>query len=84
MLPTIYKDALVRCVTQVCPSRLRIGVGFDIGESTPLHLALDLVDARDLVLLLEDYISFFAGSQSPGSELSPSAPVSVPSDGVKT
>lgn len=86
MLPISYDDASVRNVTPVCPSRLRIGIGFDIGDPTPtpLRVALDLEDARQLVVLLQSYINSFAGSQSPGSELSPSALVSVLSDGVNT
>jgi hypothetical protein len=82
-LPAIYFDAGLRNVTPVCPDRRRIGLGFDM-DDLPVRVALTLADAVALRTTLDDYISSFAATQSPGSALSPSVSVSVPSEGVKT
>ena len=86
MLPLQYADVELRNVTPVCPGRHRIGVGFDVLQPGGgcIRLALNLATATVLADLLQACISSFAGSQSAGSELSPSAPVSVPSEGVNT
>ena len=84
MLPPIYIDASIRNVTPVCPATDRIGFGFDFADQPPVRLALSRSAAAFLQRCLNDYINSPAGSRSPGSELMPSAPISVPPDGVNT
>lgn len=83
MLPDEYIDVGARNVTPVCPVRSRIGLGFNLANGKALRLALTESDARFIHASLADYISDLAATQSPGSALMPSAPMSVPSDGVK-
>ena len=84
MLPPVYVDASVRNITQVCIARGRLGIGFDVDTSNPIRLAVTPEGAKFLRDVIDCYISSLAGSQSPGSELSPSVSVSVPSEGVNT
>lgn len=84
MLPASYSSAILRNVTPVCQKTQRIGVGFDMTVGGVVRVALGLQDARALRDCLDGYISSFAGNQSAGSELNPSVPMSVPSDGVNT
>lgn len=84
MLPNSYIDAGVRCVLPVCPERTRIGVAFDLDCGPVVRLALAPQAAITLHAMLGDYINSLALTQSPGSLLSPSEPVSVPSEGVNT
>lgn len=88
MLPPIYVDATLRNVTPVCPTRQRFGLGFEVdaggGHNMMVRVAITTAQAEFLQAALGDYISSLAGSQSAGSELSPSDPVSVPSEGVNT
>ena len=84
MLPAIYTDAGVRVITPVCPQRQRLGIGFDIPGMLPWRVAITPEAAEFLLGELASYISSFAGSQSSGSELIPSEPMSVPSEGVNT
>lgn len=81
-LPPVYVDARWRCVTPVCPARGSLGVAFDVPGQPPVRLALPVDDARALMGLLSDYVNSPAGTQSPMSELMPSAERSVPSEGV--
>jgi hypothetical protein len=83
MLPESYLDADMRCVQPMCPKRERIGIAIDIWPMPTIRVALTATAATFLRDCLTDYINSFAASQSPGSELIPSAPMSVPSDGVK-
>ncbi len=84
MLPNTYTDAGVRVITPVCPRRQRLGIGFDVAGMLPVRVAITPEAAEFLLGELASYISSFAGSQSSGSELIPSEPVSVPSEGVNT
>lgn len=84
MLPDSYVDADTRCVLPFCPKRERLGIAFNVFGQPTIRLALTPLQASNLRTCLDDYISSFAGSQSPGSELSPSDPVSVPSEGPNT
>ena len=84
MLPPIYIDAGVRGTTPFCPQRNRMGVSIDVAGQGTVHFAIDRDHASFLRVCLDDYINSFAGSQSEESELSPSDPVSVPSEGVNT
>lgn len=81
MLPPIYSDATVRNVTPVCPERQRLGVGLQLDSGEVIRVALDEAGVAFLAASLADYWSSAAGRQSPGSELMPSVPKSVPSDG---
>ena len=82
MLPISYDDASVRNVTPVCPSRLRIGIGFDIEGRETVRVALTVQCAQFILQGLQDYIRSEAGNQSATSSLICSAPRSDPSDGV--
>ena len=82
MLPYLYIDANLRNVTPICPERNRLGIGFDLPFNKLVRVAITQDQAKVLRTVLDDYISSFAGSQSPGSELIPSVSISVPSDGV--
>lgn len=84
MLPASYIQADTRNVTPVCPQTQRIGIGFYLMTGGVVRMALSLKDARWLRDCLNGYINSPAGTQSPGSELSPSVPMSVPSEGVNT
>jgi len=84
MLPDNHLDADVRCVLPFCPKRKRLGLAFDVAGQPTIRLALTPEHAKFLQACLNDYSSSFAGIQSPRSSLSPSDPMSVPSDGVKT
>lgn len=84
MLPNSYIDAGVRCVLPVCHERSRLGVAFDLDCGPVVRLALTPQGVKTLQAMLGDYINSLALTQSPGSLLSPSEPVSVPSEGVKT
>ena len=84
MLPDSYLDADNRCVLPLCPKRGRLGLAFDVFGQPTIRLAITELAARNLRSCLDDYISSFAGNQSPGSLLSPSNPVSIPSEGVNT
>lgn len=83
MLPESYVDADMRCVQPFCLARERCGVAFDVFGQQPIRLALTLGAAAFLRDSLDDYIKSLAGTQSPGSELMPSEPKSVPSEGEK-
>lgn len=80
-LPAIYLDAKARNVTPFCPSRDRLGLGFDIPGQEPVRLALTLESARFIQTYLESYIKEFAGTQRPMSALISSESKSVSSDG---
>lgn len=84
MLPAVWQDAHLRNTTPVCPVRKRIGIGFDIPNQGTVRIALTLAEAQALQEDLALYIKSRASTQSDGSELSPSEPVRVPSEGVKT
>jgi hypothetical protein len=84
MLPVSYIISTVRNVTPVCQHTQRIGIGFDLATGDVLRVALDEQHARDMCDLLNAYINSRAGSHSLGSALSPSEPMSVPSEGVNT
>lgn len=84
MLPPIYIDASVRNITEVCIAKQRLGIGFDVAFGHPIRLAITPESAKFLRDALDLYISSFAGTQSSTSELMPSEPMSVPSDGVNT
>ena len=83
MLPESYIDADMRCVQPFCAERGRLGIAVDIWLEPTIRIALTPVAATFLRDCLSDYINCLAGTQSPGSELMPSAPVLVPSDGPK-
>lgn len=82
MLPSTYQCAAVRNITPLCPERQRFGLGLDLGGGVVLRVALDVAAAEFLLAELGAYVRSPAGCQSPGSELMPSAPRSVPSEGV--
>lgn len=84
MLTSSYIDAGTRCVLPFCPDRGRLGLAFDVLGQPTVRLALTPLDAVSLRNCLTGYINSLAGSHSDASELMPSAPVSVPSDGVNT
>lgn len=83
-LPGTYRDAEIRAVLPRCPQRERLGLAIDFPGQPTLRVAVSDEGARLLMLALADYSRSRAGSQSPGSADMPSAPMSVPSDGVNT
>ncbi len=82
MLPTSYLDGNVRTLLPLCPARQRFGLGIEIEGGAVVRVALTPEAMRFLQLCMDDYTTSFAGSQSAISELSPSEPISQPSDGV--
>lgn len=83
MLSKSFDQATLRVVTPVCHVTGRIGLAFNAGADV-VRLALDVRDALVLCDLVRNYVSSRGSDQSPGSALISSAPMSVPSDGVKT
>jgi len=83
MLPVSYPDAEWFNVTPCCPERKRLGLGFLRADGTLARFALSESDASMLMQALAFYVKSPAGSQSATSELMPSDPRSVPSEGVK-
>lgn len=84
MLPAIYLDADLRCVTPADAARGRLGVAFGLPGQPVCRLALSLADAEALARCLKGYIESRGDTQSPMSPLMSSSPKSVPSDGVNT
>jgi hypothetical protein len=82
MLPPVYIDSSVRNITPVCMARGRLGIGFDLDAGPQVRLSITPESAKFLRDEIDLYISSLAGSQSSTSELMPSEPKSVPSDGV--
>lgn len=52
MLPEIYRDASLRNTTPVCPTRDRLGVGFELADGTVVRLALDPQECAHLAEML--------------------------------
>lgn len=81
--PTSYLQASWRCTLPVDADG-RMGIGLNLADGTVVRVSLDMASAQGLaetVLQYIDQAKSAAGSQSPMSELSPSSPRSVPSEG---
>jgi hypothetical protein len=82
-IPHAYQDAVVRCVLPVCTAAGRIAFAFDTAAGQTLRLSVSVEQAAWLAGCLSGYMSEAARTQSPGSALMPSEPMSVPSEGGK-
>lgn len=82
-IPPSYQDAVVRCVLPVCTASGRIAFAFDAADGQTLRFAVPLAQAEWMARNLLDYMSEAARTQSPGSALMSSDPMSVPSGGGK-
>lgn len=82
-IPASYQEAVVRCVLPVCTASGRIALAFDTADGQTLRFSVPLAQAQWMTSSLLTYMSEAAGTQSPGSALMPSVPMSVPSEGEK-
>ena len=80
-IPASFQDGIVQCVLPSRDPAGRVAFAFETADGHVMRIALAKEEAETLVRLLIDYANVDAGRQSPRSELMPSLPRSVPSEG---
>lgn len=81
-IPAAYSEALLYCVLPPCTHSGRQALAFQLASGEVQRFSITAKDADTLSRLLTNYFGDIvkAGIQSRGSELIPSAPMSMPSD----